>query len=781
MMGRKQSIKKRTTEKRDRSKGYLPSILLLSCFALLTVAAYIRSLNAPLIFDDASYIDPAQIERPLSGRLLHVRSFTEVTFALNYYLSGMNLVPFRLTNILLHIISAALVFYLTLLTFRLCSGEEQDEKIPYSMISRWGSLFVAALFLLHPIQTSAVNYITQRMAIMSALFSFAALIFYAKGALNTSGRSVLYYVLSAFSFVLAVFSKENAVMVIFMLPIYDFFFLSSFQWREFKKRFIPLVVLFIALGVILFSTLQVAGFVRKLSVILSSLHQPIGIYGWTGIDIQWTPLEYLLTELRIVSRYLVLMLLPSPSLMVFDYSNAYPVSRGLFHPASTFFSLLSLSSLLFLSLRYMKRFPLASFGILWYLITISLESFIAIGLDPYMEHRNYLPSFGFFLAVASLLSPLITMLRARMTTTGPQKKNSHAPGVFTGILLSVIAVLLFVLTITRNGVWADEYLLWKDALDKSPQNPRALITLSSISLNKGRLQEAEEYLQRAERIQPMTTKFRIAMLINQATLYRETNRKVEARALLKGLLSEKDLPKDDRFDVCLIMGEILREEGKLSEAREYMEMAYRIKQNNPVLLVSLGFVARSLGEIDTAEGYFKKAVEIAPRQVVPYIELGDISFMKRDMDRAERYYREAVSQESDMPKGVAKRVLLNLAQIAWSKGNTDDATVLLKKITDQEPAFYPPYLFLGDIYLGKNNPATAIHYLEKALSLQESFAKEDPNTKLVYFNLGMAYSIQGDQRRAGKNLRLFLSVAGDDIRLRGQIVKAKERLAQMGG
>jgi hypothetical protein len=76
------------------------------------------------------------------------------------------------------------------------------------------------------------------------------------------------------------------------------------------------------------------------------------------MDIHWTPVEYILTELRVVSRYIFLILVPLPSYMVFDYSNAYPVSRDLFHPVTTVLSLFFIASIIFLSLRYIRKFPL---------------------------------------------------------------------------------------------------------------------------------------------------------------------------------------------------------------------------------------------------------------------------------------------------------------------------------------------------------------------------------------------------------------------------------------
>jgi hypothetical protein len=401
-MSKKPALKTRKeSDLEDNKVNYLPVVPLAA--VLLTFLAYFRSLHAPLFFDDLIYIRPLKLNNIARHLSLNVRSVSELSFALNYYLSGMNLAAFRITNIVLHILSAASASYLTYITLTLPSLREGYKKIAEGKTPVYIAFLVGTLFLLHPIQTSTVNYITQRMAIMAAMFSFAGFIFYIKGVTNRGRKSMLYYVLSSLFFVLAIFSKENAVMALFMLPVFDLFFLSSFEWREFKKRFITISVLLISLALIVLSRLGVAGFIEKIAVILSNPNQPMEGYGWAGMGINWTPIQYLLTELRVVSRYIFLILIPVPSFMTFDYSNAYPLSTSLLNPLTTLFSFFFLASLLFLSLRYMKKLPFVSFGILWYLVTISLESFIALGLDPYFEHRNYLPAFGLFLALASLL------------------------------------------------------------------------------------------------------------------------------------------------------------------------------------------------------------------------------------------------------------------------------------------------------------------------------------------------------------------------------------------
>jgi tetratricopeptide (TPR) repeat protein len=164
--------------------------------------------------------------------------------------------------------------------------------------------------------------------------------------------------------------------------------------------------------------------------------------------------------------------------------------------------------------------------------------------------------------------------------------------------------------------------------------------------------------------------------------------------------------------------------------------------------------------MNEAEGYFKSSIDIEPKQPIPYVELGNIYFIKGDTDKAEKYYREAIFMWSDMPKNISKNVFLSLAQISLAKGNVDESAVLFTRNTEIDPMNYPSYIFLGDIYLQKGNLDKALYCLEKALSFKDKFIKEDPNTKLVYFYIGMVYDKKGDKNLSEKNLKLFLSKAG---------------------
>jgi tetratricopeptide (TPR) repeat protein len=769
-MSKKRSVKKGKTKKVVEVSGsnYRWPMAILFFVTILTIIAYFRSLHGPLFLDDLHYLRPSRLKSIMQNVPLSVRSISLLSLALNYHFSGMNFVAFRITNIILHIFSGLLASYLTFITLTLNAGREGAQKSGEDKTPLHIALLVAVLFLLHPIQTSAVNYITQRMAIMAAMFSFAGLIAYAKGATNTGRSSIFYFAVSALSFGLAMFSKENAVMVLPMVVVYDLVFLSAFKWNEFKRRFIPLSVLLVVLIAAAGYFFRLGSFVNKIVALFSNLHQPIKSYAWSGVDIRWTPIEYVLTELRVVSRYIFLVLVPLPSLMVSDYSNAYPVSKSLFDPLTTLLSLLFLAFLLIFSLKNIKKVPLVSFGILWYLVTISLESFIALGLDPYFEHRNYMPSYGLFLAIAFLL---VRVDKVRIN-------------IRREVIIVIVAVLLFFPTFVRNGVWTKEEYLWKDAAEKVPGNARALISLSTVFIREGRFQEAQQCIETAGKVRPLADKYRIDMLFNQASIYKETNRNKQALAVLRDMEAQNPLSPEMQSYVHFFMGDLLRREGDLPQAKKYLEDAYgdeKLRLKTPVLVVTLGVVSRSLGEVDKAEGYFREAVEIEPNLVIPYVGLGDIYLAKNDLEKAEINYRQVALRKGPVHEDMRRRALFGLAQIALMKNENEKAAGLFEQVLRVAPGFYPSYIFLGGIYVKENDPDRALSYLEKALSFKGNFMKNEPNTKMLYYYLGRAYFLKGDRKRAKENLDAFSSIAAGDKRLRRQLAKAKEELAVIRG
>ena len=717
--------------KAGRPNHFLP-IVFFSFISLLTIIAYLRSLHAPFVFDDLMIIKPLRLKHIANSLSLHARSVAMFSFALNYHLSGMNPVAFRITNVVFHILTASLASYLTYVTLSLPSVRDTYKQFGEGKTPLYAALLVGTLFLLHPIQTSAVNYITQRMAIMAGMFSFAGLILYIKGVTKRGGKSVLLYGLSALSFFLAIFSKENAAMVLFMLPVFDLFFLSSFEWKEFRKRFVVLSVLLICLASVVAYRMGVVGFAEKVFIFLSNPNKPMAtISDWTGIDINWTPVEFLLTELRVVSRYIFLILVPVPSFMVVDYSSAYPVSKDLLHPLTTLLSLLFLVSLLVFSLRNIKKIPLASFGILWYLITISLESFIALGLDPYFEHRNYLPSYGLFLASASIL-----------VYTGKFGVKVKKEKIILGA-----ALLLFALTFTRNGVWREGRLFWGDAVRKVPDNVRARINLAVFYNDIGLVDKATEHVQTALRLNPRSDDAHT----NMGNIYAR-------KGLLDKAIEEYrlaiTLKPDNSSGARYNMGLALFEKGVVDESIKELETSLKMDPAQPRAHATLGIAYRDKGLMDKAIEHFRAALALDPEFAEAHNNLGVAYEKMGQKDKAAEQYQRALELQPDY--AYARD---NLGRVLSRERSADQTIEQIQAALRVNPELVEARESLGDAFMKKD-------LVDQAIEQYQAVLKSTPGLTGVHEKLGDAFLKRGHTDKAIEQYQAVVNLNPGSVQVR---------------
>ena len=122
--------------------------------------------------------------------------------------------------------------------------------------------------------------------------------------------------------------------------------------------------------------------------------------------------ERLLTEGRVVVWYMSLLLWPDPARMSMEHD--FEISTSLFSPLTTLPSLLLIAALIFLAIRFRRRFPVITYGIVWFFLNLVIESTI-IPLELVFEHRLYLPSMGFYLSVAALLVTLFRWAASRLS------------------------------------------------------------------------------------------------------------------------------------------------------------------------------------------------------------------------------------------------------------------------------------------------------------------------------------------------------------------------------
>jgi tetratricopeptide (TPR) repeat protein len=476
------------------------TMLALLAIPLVGILAYANTFSVPFQFDDEAYVVNNPVIRDIrpffnyhaitSGNVFSPTALPEVlrhafitrilgylSLAVNYRLHGLDVAGYHVVNLLFHILNALLVYWVLIHTFRTVSSlhSEKQEKTPEIFA------FIASLiFLCHPIQTHAVTYITSRFVLLASFFSLLSLAAYIRFRLSAAGpRRLVILAISVTSLAAAMLTKEISFTAPFLIALYE----VSFFTGSLRERVRALAPLALTLPIIPLLVFLQQGSLDTLDATMRNI---------TAADVsQISRGDYLLTQFRVVAMYLRLLFLPVGQ----NIDHDILIQHSLTAPA-VLGSLLLLMALLafagychYLSTRntHIPELRVVSVGILWFFISLSVESSIIPLGELSAEYRLYLPSIGMIMAVTSL--------GAAACRFSPNRKAFY-------VIVAVLIVLLCVATMLRNRVWRSEISLWEDAAGNSPARMRPHQNLGLYYSMQGRLGEALGELQKAIRIEP---------------------------------------------------------------------------------------------------------------------------------------------------------------------------------------------------------------------------------------------------------------------------------------
>ena len=332
--------------------GYLTHILASLFIAAVVAAIYSNTLDSTFHLDDFKQVTGNRALRSLDNLFsiltTQKRGVTGATFALNYAFGGMDVRGYHIVNISIHAINSILVYFMLFLAIPFIPGlKERARRI---------ALFSALLFAAHPVQTQAVTYITQRQESLSALFCLLALIFFIL-ALRSSVqiKRVLLYAVVPICYLLAFYSKEIAVTLPALILLFDLYFaggrgeIGAGGWLKRWPLHAVMAILLIFFAVTTVSALGgLSGMEAKeeapVKAKATSDHSqravtkpqagakkievkepkqiPTAGFGVEGLS----PKHYFLTELNVVTYYMVLLALPMNQTIDYDF----PISGSLF-------------------------------------------------------------------------------------------------------------------------------------------------------------------------------------------------------------------------------------------------------------------------------------------------------------------------------------------------------------------------------------------------------------------------------------------------------------------
>jgi tetratricopeptide (TPR) repeat protein len=611
----------------------------VAAIVIAVVLVWSNSFSAPFLLDDYESIvsnttirdllslgwlkPPAEIGETVSGR--PVLNFS---FALNHVLGGLDVRGYRAVNVLLHVISACILFALVRRTL----ARSNTDKIAAPL-----ALAIALIWALHPLQTSAVTYVVQRAESLAGLFALLTLYGFVRGAAVPNGRR--WFAVSCAASLLGIGTKETAVVAPLVVLLYDRAFMAGSFRAAFRVRS-------------RYYMLLAATWLPLLALVWKNT----GRGGSAGFAAAIEPWTYFATQCEAIVRYLGLAFWPA--FQVFDYG--VPTVEGLREVLPEFLLLCSLAAGVIWALW--RNRPIGFLGACFFLALAPSSSVVPVATQTMAEHRMYLA-----------LAPLIVAVSLAIEKLFKAPNALRAWRLSTVLAIAVI-VALGITTFARNQVYRSELALWEDTVAKRPENPRAQNNLGSALRSAGRTDEAKAAFRRAIELQPNHA----FAQFNWGTMLLSERRWDEAAARFRDAIAGDP----NYLDAHINLGRALGEMGRIDEAMAEYRIALQIdpraqdaRTNLAALLIKqgqfdageamlrdvlaeapnlaevhyhLGLARQRSGKIDEAEAELREALRLKPELAVAHVALGNILVRRREISSAEASYREAIRRDPEL-------------------------------------------------------------------------------------------------------------------------------------
>ena len=538
------------------------SLMASFVLAVLTLAAYSNGLFGEFIFDDASSIVKngslgriwpfwAPLVSPSTGGT-RGRPFANLTLALNHWVGGLDVFGYHATNLAIHILAGWTLFGIMRRTFAkpILAARLRAAAFPLA-------LAVSALWLLHPLLTEDVTYLSQRTESLMGLCYLATLYCVIRGA--GAADPARWYALAVATNLLGMASKEIMVTAPVVILFYDRTFLAgSFRraWGLRRHLYLGLAGGWILLGCLMMG-------IRERGA---------------GLGLGISPARYALGECRAIVRYLGLSVWPHP--LVFDYG--VDLGPGGMAAVPYALAILALAVGTLVALRFR---PAVGFAMFWFCAILApTSSVVPVALQPVAEHRMYLP----------LVAVIALFVSAAFASIG---RGSLA-------LFAALALGLGCATWERNGDYRTALLIWTDTVAKRPMNARARCNLGNALLGAGQTEAGMGQLNAALQISPDDPEANLDLGVALG----RTGNYAEALSRVQRAIKGNPALVEGYFD----LGWLYTQEGRIPEAFEHYGQAIALRPDYHDAHCNLADLLVKAGRYADAVPHYRAALEIGP-------------------------------------------------------------------------------------------------------------------------------------------------------------------------
>jgi tetratricopeptide (TPR) repeat protein len=571
-------------------------ILLGLCLVLVTLAVYFPSLKGTMIFDDEvmlnSYVSSPQGLYYIwfSQRLADYVPLTSTSLWIDWH-TWHDLAGFHLTNILLHAISAVILWRLLKLM-----------RIP-------GSWLAALVFAVHPVNVQSVAWISERKNTLAMVFYLVTIVFYLKS--KTESRSRTYYTLSVISFALALLSKSAVVPLPFVLILCDWW-----QSKQSASQNNP-APRFNLLRVTPFFALSLA---FGLMAIWIQSHHAIG----KEVVQSDSFLARLLGANRAVWFYLYKDLVPLNLIFVYPKWAISPTTVAAWLP------LVGAVILAIVQLRTRHAWCRAALFAFAYFILLLLPvlGFISIYFHKFSLVADYWQYFAIIAPIVAVVAGLFTLVQNPRTRF---------------CIGATLAGTLAILTWNQSHIYQSAGAVWFDTLRKNPdcwiaRNNYGTALLEAAQTNPPNRKELLETSINQFRESLRLFPHNIEAQINIGSALVSLGKPEEAKA---EFIAAQKVDANDAMGF-FNLGLLLQQQGHPAEAEGQYRAATNLWPTYIAAYSGLGQVSEVQGKFADAEAAYSKVVQFNPVNASAHKSLARVCAARGEFARAETEYRETI-------------------------------------------------------------------------------------------------------------------------------------------
>lgn len=613
------------------------------------------------------------LETPMAGRPI-----VNLSLAINFALGGLHVEGYHWWNIGVHVICAVLLYAIvrrTLSGRRLGSLFGNGARVP--------ALMAALIWMSHPMQTEAVDYVTQRTESMMGLFLLLTLY----GAVRSmeEPRAAWWQAVAVLSCVLGMACKASMVAAPVIVLLYDRTFASESTIVALRRRrwlYLGLAATWLVLAALLWSAPRTT----------------------VGASESVTSQMYLINQVQVVGHYLRLAVWPRG--LVLDYGLPAALSvQDVWPQALVILTIGAAAALACL------RWPSVGFAAaVFFMMLAPTSTVIPISSEVGAERRMYVP----MMALVALVVAVAWLIFERARHRYPNASRPLTVGA-VGVAAGLVAALGSA-TVMRNALYQDPVALWRDTIEQRPHG-RARLSLAAALMERGKGAEAIPQLRLAVQEYPEATYALGAAL-------HATGQIDEAEAVLREFI-EARTSDPSRIPARSLMGKMLASRGKFDEAATQFRTILEVDPLDRDARMSLGDQLLSRDRWNESIAEYERIARDVDSSSLEF-KIGMAHKGANRFDAAAARFARALVLDARTPQ--AHR---NLAEIAWERGDVDEAIVRAEAELGLNPADASTHNFLGVVLASSGRVREGVVHFREALRIDPSYTRARENLQRV--------------------------------------------------